>query len=190
TSLQIPYSQQPAYTSAGYAPIVTNSTYTGGLVRQHGNLSFARVFQAGHEVPSYQPETAYRIFTRAIFGMDIATGAINVNSNQSYSTQGPSDSSGTKQQPPENPYGHQCYVLALGATCSDAEIAMVEDGSAVVKNYILVNGNESSSTSGGGGTVVEGPNNNLTGSSATGTVGMPRPTPTPFTGGAGKVEAE
>ncbi|KAI4197600.1 MAG: hypothetical protein LQ350_005834 [Teloschistes chrysophthalmus] len=187
TSLKIPYSQQPAYTSAGYAPIITNSTYTGGLVRQHGNLSFARVFQAGHEVPSYQPETAYRIFTRAIFGMDIATGAINVNANQSYSTEGPSDSRATRQQPPENPYGHQCYVLALGATCSDKEIAMVEGGTAVVKNYILVNGNASSETGGGGGT-VEGPNNNLTGS-ATGTAGMqPGPTPSPFTGGVGRVE--
>lgn len=64
---------------------------------------------------------------------------------------------------------------------------MVEGGTAVVKNYILVNGNASSETGGGGGT-VEGPNNNLTGS-ATGTAGMqPGPTPSPFTGGVGRVE--
>jgi carboxypeptidase C (cathepsin A) len=34
---------------AGYANIETNASYVGGLVRQYGNLSFSRIFQAGHE---------------------------------------------------------------------------------------------------------------------------------------------
>ena len=37
------------FKNAGYANVETNSSYVGGLVRQHGNLSFSRVFQAGHE---------------------------------------------------------------------------------------------------------------------------------------------
>jgi hypothetical protein len=44
------------------------------LVRQYGNLSHIRTYQAGHAIPSHQPETAYKIFTRALFNMDIATG--------------------------------------------------------------------------------------------------------------------
>ncbi|KAL8687080.1 MAG: hypothetical protein Q9218_006646 [Villophora microphyllina] len=188
TSLKIPYSQSPSFNSAGYAPITTNASYTGGLVRQHGNLSFSRVFQAGHEIPSYQPETAYRIFTRAIFGQDIATGAVNVNANQSYSTEGPSDSLGIRQKAPENPYGHQCYVLALEATCSDEEIEMVGDGTAVVKNYILQNGNSSSGSSGASGTETgEGPNN-ATGSSTSSGTGTAKASPSAFTGSARRVE--
>ncbi|RMZ85375.1 hypothetical protein DV737_g771, partial [Chaetothyriales sp. CBS 132003] len=72
-SLAVNYSKTPNFHAAGYANISTNSSYVGGLVRQHGNFSFSRVFQAGHEVPAYQPETAYEIFTRALFNKDIAT---------------------------------------------------------------------------------------------------------------------
>lgn len=36
------------FKKAGYADIETNASYNGGFVRQHGNLSFARIFQAGH----------------------------------------------------------------------------------------------------------------------------------------------
>jgi carboxypeptidase C (cathepsin A) len=51
-----------------------NGFYNGCLVRQYGNFSFSRVFEAGHEVPAYQPETAYEIFRRAMFNLDIASG--------------------------------------------------------------------------------------------------------------------
>lgn len=37
------------FKQAGYADIETNASYIGGFVRQVGNLSFSRVFQAGHE---------------------------------------------------------------------------------------------------------------------------------------------
>ncbi|KAL8700597.1 MAG: hypothetical protein Q9201_005361 [Fulgogasparrea decipioides] len=191
TSLAIPYSQRTQFASAGYAPIATNASYTGGLVRQYGNLSFSRVFQAGHEIPSYQPETSLAIFNRAIFGQDIATGNINVNANQNYSSEGPLSSLDTRQAPPENPYGHQCYVLALGATCTDEEVEMVLDGTAVVHNYILINGNSTggsngSEGAGGGTTQQEGPNN----ASSTGSnTGPPGASPSSFTGGVKRLEA-
>lgn len=38
-----------AFRDAGYADIHTNGSYKGGVVRQHGSLSFSRVFQAGHD---------------------------------------------------------------------------------------------------------------------------------------------
>ncbi|KAI4264676.1 MAG: hypothetical protein L6R35_007288, partial [Caloplaca aegaea] len=63
--------QSPAYApfySAGYADIVVNSSYVGGAVRQYGNLSFSRIYNAGHLIPAYQPETAFTVFTRIIMG--------------------------------------------------------------------------------------------------------------------------
>ena len=37
------------YRAAGYEYIHTNKSYNGGVVRQYGNLSFSRVFEAGHD---------------------------------------------------------------------------------------------------------------------------------------------
>jgi carboxypeptidase C (cathepsin A) len=48
-SLAIESKLSSEFKKAGYADIQTNSSYVGGFVRQYGNLSFSRVFQAGHE---------------------------------------------------------------------------------------------------------------------------------------------
>lgn len=48
-TLSVKHKQSEAFISSGYENVITNSTYNGGVVRQHGNLSFTRVFQAGHE---------------------------------------------------------------------------------------------------------------------------------------------
>ncbi|KAL8858639.1 MAG: hypothetical protein Q9178_004933 [Gyalolechia marmorata] len=48
-SLAIPYSLAADFQRAGYQPVQVNETYVGGQVRQCGNLSFARIYQAGHE---------------------------------------------------------------------------------------------------------------------------------------------
>lgn len=59
---QIGPTPYPVYfPGAGYAELVVNSTYVGGEVRQFGNLSFTRVYDAGHQVPAYQPETAFQV---------------------------------------------------------------------------------------------------------------------------------
>lgn len=47
-SLAIKYSRSEDFKKAGYAPIL-GSEGVGGFVRQFGNFSFSRVFQAGHE---------------------------------------------------------------------------------------------------------------------------------------------
>lgn len=47
-SLSIKHDQSAEFSSSGYADLITNETYVGGVVRQHGNLSFTRVFDAGH----------------------------------------------------------------------------------------------------------------------------------------------
>lgn len=51
-SLSINYTGSEGFRNAGYADIQANDSYVGGLVRQYGNLSFSRVFEAGHEIPS------------------------------------------------------------------------------------------------------------------------------------------
>jgi carboxypeptidase C (cathepsin A) len=72
--MAIDYPDANRFRSAGYQNIDVNGSYIGGQVRQHGNFSFSRVYQAGHLVPAYQPETAFKIFERAIKGLSIATG--------------------------------------------------------------------------------------------------------------------
>lgn len=52
---------------------------SGGLTRQHGNLSFTRVYQAGRMVPAYQPEAAYKVFVRGVHSKDIATGLVDLD---------------------------------------------------------------------------------------------------------------
>ena len=47
-SLAIRYSGTEEFKNAGYAPIL-GVEGVGGFVRQYGNFSFSRVFQAGHE---------------------------------------------------------------------------------------------------------------------------------------------
>lgn len=48
-SLAAKWTGTESFTTAGYEYVRTNSSYNGGIVRQHGNLSFSRVFQAGHD---------------------------------------------------------------------------------------------------------------------------------------------
>jgi carboxypeptidase C (cathepsin A) len=47
-SLAINYSMSNEFRKAGYTPILS-TIGIGGQVRQYGNFSFSRVYQAGHE---------------------------------------------------------------------------------------------------------------------------------------------
>lgn len=143
-SLNIPWPHQAEFKEAGYTPLVLSSPYleSGGLTRQYGNLSFTRVYQAGHMVPSYQPEAAYRIFMRSITGKDIATGEIDLNEyasthKEQYSTTGPRDTWHMKNdvlpQPPR-----QCYILDIPSRCTADEAEWIMDGTAIVKDWILI----------------------------------------------------
>jgi hypothetical protein len=130
------YPAAASFRKAGYTPIVTNASYTGGLVRQHGNVSFSRVFEAGHAVAAYQPETVYRIFKRTIYGRDVATGEVVIANNDSYSTSGPENSLAiTNELPAGEP--SICYLYALGSSCTPDELAALENGTAVVEDYVV-----------------------------------------------------
>lgn len=140
-SLAVKYSQSKAFGNSGYADIQVNGSYIGGQVRQHGNYSFARVYQAGNQVPAYQPETSYQIFQRAIRGLDIATGRLSTTSSSGviYSTGGNLTASLTLQDTPEPPKP-TCYILDLFFCRDDAYYAVVE-GSALIQDYIVIDEN-------------------------------------------------
>ncbi|KAL4788087.1 Alpha/Beta hydrolase protein [Aspergillus varians] len=139
-SLKVDYSDAEKFRAAGYTPLHTNSSYIGGLVRQHGNFSFTRVFEAGHEVPAYQPETAYEIFYRAMFNRDLATGKISTVKNSTYTTKGPSSTFNVTNTVPDSPEP-TCYILSLLAYCTDDQIESVVNGTALIKDYIVVDEN-------------------------------------------------
>ncbi|KXH43587.1 serine carboxypeptidase [Colletotrichum nymphaeae SA-01] len=135
-ALAIPWADQENFANAGYEPLQTNATYEGGQVRQYGNLSFIRVYQAGHAVPSYQPESAYQIFNRALFNKDIATGLIDTATNLTYATEGPADTFGIKNEIPPQ-YEDFCYVLDP-STCSDEQVDALRNGTGIIKDYIMI----------------------------------------------------
>ena len=134
-SLAIESKLSSSFKEAGYADIETNSSYIGGLVRQHGNLSFARVYQAGHEVPYYQPETAYEIFNRVMFNKDVATGTVDVCDE--YSTEGLSEAWTPSELILEDEVA-SCYIWDIMETCTKEQMQIIANGTAVTENFVLV----------------------------------------------------
>ncbi|KAL6703707.1 hypothetical protein ACN47E_009401 [Coniothyrium glycines] len=79
-SLAVDYTHSKEFRDAGYAAMVVDGIEYGE-VRQHGNFSFARIYESGHEVPYYQPQAALAYFNRTLFHYDIATGEEKVTAN-------------------------------------------------------------------------------------------------------------
>ena len=122
-----------AFYSAGYADIVVNRSYVGGAVRQHGNLSFSRIYDAGHLIPAYQPETAFTVFTRIVMGNDISLGAAADLST--YTSNGTANATKTSKAP--NNLVPTCWIRNLENTCTDDQKAMLQQGRGVVINGVL-----------------------------------------------------
>ena len=119
--------------SAGYADIVINNTYVGGAVRQFGNLSFSRIYDAGHLIPAYQPETAFTVFTRIIMANDISLGEpANLTS---YRSNGTANATQTAKAPDQ--FEPTCWLRNIGGTCSNEEKVMLQQGQGVVINGVL-----------------------------------------------------
>ncbi|VUC25523.1 unnamed protein product [Clonostachys rosea] len=135
-SLHIPFQSAGDFAKAGYEPITTNSSYEGGLVREHGKLSFSRVFQAGHSAGGYQPETVSVIFERAMFGKDVATGKVDLATTPEYSSKGESNIRGVKNELPEL-LESVCYEFAPNGTCTDEQMRALEDGTAETKDFVV-----------------------------------------------------
>ena len=120
------------FPSAGYAPIIVNDSYIGGVVRQFGNLSFSRIYQAGHLVPAYQPETTFQVFARIILGTSVGTGEpIDLNK---FNTTGPDHASASFSLP-SSP-SPTCYIRAIESTCPQDARASILDDEGVIINGI------------------------------------------------------
>lgn len=106
-------------------------------MRQAGPLSFVRVYSAGHTITMQQPQIAQAIFNRAIGGLDLATGSVDVR-KEDYATVHQYPSWEWEEEPPRSPVGDgPCYVLNLGL-CSPVQRQMFLNGSGIVKDYFLV----------------------------------------------------
>ncbi|PYH35393.1 S10 family peptidase [Aspergillus neoniger CBS 115656] len=76
-SLAVNYTHASQFRAAGYTPMTVDGVEYGET-REYGNFSFTRVYQAGHEVPYYQPIAALQMFNRTLFGWDIAAGTTQI----------------------------------------------------------------------------------------------------------------
>lgn len=68
---EFPHAKQ--FRKAGYAPLMVDGKEYGET-REYGNFSFTRVYEAGHEVPYYQPEASLQLFNRSLNGWELAKG--------------------------------------------------------------------------------------------------------------------
>jgi carboxypeptidase D len=92
------WAHQQGFLDAGYTKIQGVSGGDQGVVKQFGPLSFSRIFDSGHAASAYAPEAVYRIFERAMFGQDVATGA--QVAGPEYSSKGPTDAWGWRNKMP------------------------------------------------------------------------------------------
>ena len=81
-SLSVRYAHSAAFAAAGYAPFVVDGTEYGE-VRQVANFSFLRIYEAGHEVPWYQPQASLALFNRTIHHVRLDDGSAPVSANTS-----------------------------------------------------------------------------------------------------------
>ncbi|KAF4970449.1 hypothetical protein FSARC_2526 [Fusarium sarcochroum] len=121
------------FPDAGYAPIIVNDSYIGGVVRQFGNLSFSRVYQAGHAVAAYQPETAFQVFARVIMGTSVSTG-MDIDP-VTYNTTGDANATHTDDLPKQS--SPTCYIRSFQGTCDrDAEHLVVDDKGVIINGIL------------------------------------------------------
>lgn len=135
-SLAVNWTEADAFRSAGYANIEIGACHQShGVVRQHGNMSFSRVFQAGHDAAYYQPETVFEIFTRAVMGKDVATGRKIVDDG--YSSKGPSSSWHIREVLPPSPK-FECNLYGVATTCTIEQYEALMNGTAVLEEFRVV----------------------------------------------------
>ncbi|KAH5536671.1 carboxypeptidase [Parastagonospora nodorum] len=84
-SLAANFSDAAAFRAAGYTPFLVDGVEYGE-VREYGNFSFTRIYEAGHEVPYYQPVASLEHFKRVLDHVIIADGSMVVTDN--YGTNG------------------------------------------------------------------------------------------------------
>lgn len=126
-------SSHSSFYSAGYADIVVNETYVGGVVRQFGNLSFSRIYDAGHLVPAYQPETMFVVFSRIIMGTDLSLGG-PVDLSR-FSSAGAANTTYINKMPDQ--LKPKCYIRDMERSCSKEQQDKIRKGEGNIINGVL-----------------------------------------------------
>jgi hypothetical protein len=72
-----------------------------GEVREYGNFSFTRIYEAGHEVPYYQPKASLEHFKRVLDHLVISDGSQVVTDD--YATNGTAKATHTESFVPLPP---------------------------------------------------------------------------------------
>ncbi|KAF2862632.1 hypothetical protein K470DRAFT_212433 [Piedraia hortae CBS 480.64] len=103
----INYTHAAQFRASGYAPLVYNGIEYGE-VRQYGNFSFTRVYEAGHFVPYHQPQAAFALFNRTIHHVALADGLTPVTGT--YGTKGEANATHTEKFPPLPPTDSAAYA--------------------------------------------------------------------------------
>ncbi|OXV06609.1 hypothetical protein Egran_05622 [Elaphomyces granulatus] len=133
----INYSHTGDFNRAGYAEIEFGGPDTfWGVVRQHGNFSFSRIYQSGHMVPAYQPELALELFRRVQSNHDFATGTVDLITDPGYSTSG--DANSTHTETPTATPSPTCYYWFMPSTCAQVQIDAVREGKAGFQNDYII----------------------------------------------------
>ena len=96
-------------------------------------LPLLTVFSAG----AYQPETVFRLFNRAIFSKDLATGEQSCGKSNSCTTSGPTSSFGIKNVLPEPP-PFNCNLYNVLGTCTIEQYDALQNGTAKIVDYNVV----------------------------------------------------
>ncbi|MCJ1309008.1 hypothetical protein MMC25_002663 [Agyrium rufum] len=120
-SLALNFSYAEQFRAADYAPFMVNGTEYGE-VRQAGNFSFLRVYEAGHEVPFYQPLASLEMFRRVLGNLIVADGSEMVTLD--YSTNGTATATHTE------PFVALPSATSSGGTDGGTSAAMSLTGSA------------------------------------------------------------
>ena len=77
---------------------------------------------------------------RAMTNKDIATGTVSTADNETYSTTGPPSIFQIKNDVPDPP-APTCYVRALRSSCTEDQKAAVLNGTALVRDWIVIDNN-------------------------------------------------
>ena len=92
-SMEIEYEHAKEFRPAGYVPFMIDGEEYGE-VRQYGNFSFLRVYEAGREIPYYQTKASLAFFSRVLGNLALADGEEPVTSD--YETEGSAEATHTE----------------------------------------------------------------------------------------------
>lgn len=133
-SLAANWTGSEAFRKSGYEYIQTDDCYKGGVVRQHGNFSFSRVFEAGHDAAYWQPRTVFEIFTRSMLNLDVATGnKSTMGEFNGYSSKGPESSFGIRNELPQSAPIGDCNLYDVASTCTIEQYLALANGTAEIE---------------------------------------------------------